>query len=106
MILLGSELNGDRSNYKFTMIPGEERKYGKCDFEVDFKSKTAEPMEAVRGDVARIYFYMADKYNLRLSKQQKRLLEAWNKADPVDDIERDRNARIKAIQGNGNPFVD
>jgi len=100
------ELNGDRSNYKFTMIPDEVRNYGKCDFEVDFKSKTVEPMESIRGDIARIYFYMANRYGVSLSKQQRQLFEVWSKQDPVDDIERDRNARVKEIQGNGNPFVE
>ncbi len=99
------ELNGDRSNYKFTMIPDEERKYGKCDFEVDFKGKLAEPMPSIRGDVARIYFYMRDQYDLKLSGQQTKLLEAWAKTDPVSDVERSRNERIKAVQGNGNPWV-
>jgi deoxyribonuclease-1 len=28
------EINGDRSNYKFSMIGSEERQYGACDFEV------------------------------------------------------------------------
>ncbi|MBE8167654.1 MAG: hypothetical protein HAW66_04755 [Shewanella sp.] len=37
------ELNADRSNYNFATIAGEKRAYGQCDFEVDFKSDTAEP---------------------------------------------------------------
>ncbi|WP_417790313.1 endonuclease [Terasakiella pusilla] len=99
------ELNGDRSNYKFGMIPGEPRAYGACDFEVDFKGKVAEPMEAVRGDIARVYFYMRDQYGLKLSKQQTLLLEVWAKADPVSDEERARNERIAKIQGNANPWI-
>jgi len=91
------ELNGDRSNFKFTMIPGEERKYGKCDFEIDFKARAAEPPESIRGDIARIYFYMRDTYKIRLSKQQTRLLDAWSKTDPADDAERERNRRIEAF---------
>jgi len=100
------ELNGDRSNFKFTMMPGEPRAYGKCDFEVDFKSKSAEPPENVRGDIARIYFYMRDQYKLNMSAQQIRLMEAWSKSDPVDAWESERNKRIKSIQGNGNPYVE
>lgn len=100
------ELNGDRSNYRFSMLEGEPRKYGKCDFEVDFKGKKAEPMPEIRGDIARIYFYMYSTYNLRMSKQQKKLMEIWSKQDPVSDDERARNQRIKAVQGNGNPFVE
>ncbi len=99
------ELNGDRSNYKFSMIPGEPRAYGACDFEIDFKGKLAEPTESIRGDIARIYFYMRDQYGIKLSKQQTQLLQAWSNADPVSNIERARNERIKAIQGNGNSWI-
>ena len=28
------EINEKRSNYEFAEIPGEERKFGKCDFEI------------------------------------------------------------------------
>ncbi|MCV6590836.1 MAG: endonuclease [Marinobacterium sp.] len=99
------EVNGDRSNFRFAMIEGEARRYGQCDFEVDFKGRRAEPTESVRGDIARTYFYMQDRYGFRLSKQQKRLLESWHRADPVDNWERERNRRITEIQGNDNPWV-
>ncbi|MDA0427653.1 endonuclease I family protein, partial [Stutzerimonas frequens] len=99
------ELNGDRSNFRFGMIPGEPRAYGACDFEVDFKQRVAEPPESVRGDIARTYFYMEDQYGLRISRKQRQLFEAWGRMDPVDAAERARAKRIEAIQGNGNPFV-
>jgi deoxyribonuclease-1 len=99
------ELNGDRSNYRFSMLEGEKRRYGQCDFEVEFKAKKAEPPEAVRGDIARTYFYMADRYKLKLSKSQRKLLGVWDRADPVDAWERKRNQKIKRIQGNANPFI-
>lgn len=99
------EINGDRSNYSFTMLSGEPRLYGKPDFEIDFKARKVEPRKEVRGDIARIYFYMARKYNLRLSKQDIQLFSAWAKQDPVSDWERYRNHEIIQIQGFGNPFV-
>jgi len=99
------EINGDRSNYKFDMISGEKREYGKCDFEVDKETKRAEPPENVRGDIARTYFYMSKTYNIPLAKQQRQLFDAWNKSDPVDNWERERNKRIERVQGNNNPFI-
>jgi endonuclease I len=33
-------------------------------------------------------------------------LLAWNKVDPVDDLERRRHQRIIEVQGNRNPFID
>lgn len=99
------EANGDRSNYRFGMIEGEPRAYGACDFEVDFKYRVAEPNEALRGDVARIYFYMRDRYDLNLSKGQQRLLNSWHRLDPVDAWECQRDQRITRIQGNSNRYV-
>ncbi len=99
------ELNADRSNYRFSMLEGEPRKYGQCDFEVNFKGRKAEPPPNVRGDIARTYFYMAKQYGLRLSKQQKRLFNAWDKTDPVDNWERKRNSLIYSLQGNKNLFI-
>ncbi|HHL18444.1 MAG TPA: endonuclease I [Thiothrix sp.] len=99
------EINGDRSNYKFGMIAGEKRAYGQCDFEVDKEAKRAEPPENVRGNIARTYFYMSKTYNMPISKQQRQMFEAWNKSDPVDDWERERNQRIEKLQGNKNPYI-
>lgn len=35
-----------------------------------------------------------------------KMLLDWNKFDPVDDIERQRNEQVASIQGNRNPFID
>lgn len=85
-----------------------------------------EPRDAVKGDVARMMFYMATRYegkdtsdvsnpDLELVSTVSgngtalgnvcRLLE-WNTADPIDDFEFERNSKIQKIQGNRNPFVD
>ena len=99
------EVNGDRSNYKFGMLEGEKRAYGICDVEINFKAKRVEPKPDVRGDIARIYFYMSKQYNLRMSKQQKKLFETWSKSDPVDELELIKNKRVIKIQGIGNSFI-
>ena len=99
------EVNGDRSNFKFGMIEGEKRAYGSCDVEIDFKAKRVEPKPSIRGDIARIYFYMSDRYKMKLSKQQRQLMSAWDKEDPIDAWERERSLRIEKVQGNKNRFV-
>lgn len=83
-----------------------------------------EPRAAVKGDVARMMFYMAIRYegndstgvgNLELSDTvgtsgnlfgKRCTLVAWHRADPVDANELRRHARIVERQGNRNPFVD
>jgi deoxyribonuclease I len=74
-----------------------------CETRVDFRARVAKPHDAVKGMVARVQFYIHDRYDLTLSAQQQRLLMAWNKQFAVTDWERDR--RIAGIMGHSNPFV-
>lgn len=99
------EVNGDRSNYRWGMIPGERREYGGCNIEVDRELRRAEPPEAVMGDIARTMFYMEKTYGFRLSGQQRKLFTAWHRQDRPDAWERERNRRIAKIQGRANPFI-
>lgn len=99
------EVNADRSNYRFDMIAGQSSAYGACDFKVDQGTRRAEPADHIKGDVARIHFYMRDQHGLRLSQQQERLFDVWSRLDPVDIWELIRDKRIREIQGNANPYV-
>ena len=99
------EVNADRSNFRFGVIPGEPSQYGACRFEVDSKQRVVEPREEIKGQIARIYFYMHDRYNLRMSDSQQQLYIAWNKAYPVLGWELERDRRIAARMGHNNPFV-
>jgi len=102
------ELNADRSNYRYGIIEGESRKYGACDFEVE--NRIAEPPKKVRGDIARIQLYLLGAYGPDLGflfdEPRFQMLRKWDVEDPVTDWERQRNKRIRAKQGGGNPLVD
>src|SRR5262245_20035607 len=100
-----AETNRLRSNYQMGMVPGEDRNFGTCDVEI--KDRTFEPRPEIRGDIARMYFYMDQAYPGRgiISRQLRPLLEVWSKEDPVDDWERERTRRIERLQSNANPFV-
>ena len=82
-----------------------------------------EPPVRYRGDFARAIFYMAtiyptDSWTARgymimdgtdypaLNDYARELLLEYHRSDPVSDEESHRNAAIKAIQGNSNPFVE
>ncbi len=78
-----------------------------------------EPPDALKGDFARIYFYMAVRYEGEFSccaetavnradlvPWQETMLRDWHAIDPVDIAERNRNEDIFGIQRNRNPFVD
>jgi len=99
------EINGDRSNFKYGMIEGEKRAYGQVNMEVAFSNKKAEPQESVFGDIARVYFYMRDRYGLRISKTQEKMFIAWNNIDPVSSWEKEKNQMVKKLQGDENLYV-
>lgn len=82
-----------------------------------------EPRDAVKGDVARMLFYMAVRYESGTGESDLELVDrmtdgggttlgrlcallGWHARDPVDALERRRHGRIVGLQGNRNPFVD
>ncbi|WP_286975617.1 endonuclease I family protein [Pseudomonas sp.] len=99
------EVNGDRSNFTYGWLPQKPSQYGACPVVVDFKARKAMPRQKVRGMVARTYLYMSDRYKLRLSSQNRKLFNAWNKAYPVEPWERQRNQLVGCVMGWGNPYV-
>jgi deoxyribonuclease-1 len=99
------EVNADRSNFRFGVLPSSPYQHGACNVKIDFKQRVTEPRDEIKGMIARTYFYMHDRYNLRMSDQQRRLMQAWDKRFPVTAWEIERNRRIAARMGHGNPFV-
>ncbi|MDQ7984201.1 endonuclease I family protein [Pseudomonas sp. G34] len=99
------EVNGDRSNYDFGWLPQKPSQYGACPTVVDFKARKVMPRQQVRGMIARTYLYMSDRYQLRLSKQNRQLFNAWNKTYPAEHWERQRNQLVGCVMGWGNPYV-
>lgn len=99
------EINADRSNYNFGPVSGVSANYGSCDFKVDTRNRIAEPSENARGRIARTYFYMHDRYNLPMSRQQQQLFMAWHRQHPVTNLERELDARIAQQMGHHNEFV-
>jgi serine protease len=83
-----------------------------------------EPRAAVKGDIARMMFYLAIRYegsditgvgNLELADNvgtsgnlmgKRCALVSWHRQDPVSNDEIRRHGRIVERQGNRNPFVD
>ncbi len=100
-------------------VPSENNSRGNKYFDYSTTTQSYSPPSNVRGDVARILFYMvimyeSPSYDLELvnhapSTYQMGLLSsllAWNFEDPVNDFERNRNDVIQSYQNNRNPFID
>nr|WP_211217121.1 endonuclease [Psychromonas hadalis] len=98
-------VNALRSNYNFTMLPSGKSSFGSCEMKI--ANRKAEPPVSARGRIARTYLYMDETYNrYSMSKQQKQLMNAWDKMYPVSKWECKRAKRIAKLQGNKNRVVD
>jgi len=95
--------------------PAENSSRGNKFFDLSTDADSYLPRAAVRGDVARILFYMATAYdilslvNTTPSTYQMAMLNVlikWHEEDPVDDFEMNRNNVIFSYQHNRNPFID
>ncbi|MCG9793799.1 endonuclease [Flavobacterium algicola] len=81
-----------------------------------------EPIDEFKGDIARMYFYFATRYETTVSGYPYamfngtstqvfttdflNMLLSWSAMDPVNQREIDRNNAIYAQQGNRNPYID
>jgi deoxyribonuclease-1 len=98
-------LKKQRSHYQFGLISDNDSNQ-LCHFYIDKKNKLVEPSPHLRGMIARTYLYMRDTYQLALAGDELRLYQAWHQQYPVTEWERERNNKIKEIQGKKNPYIN
>lgn len=125
-------VNNRRGNYPFGENRGETytsangySKVGACTVS-GYSGQCFEPNDEIKGDIARIYFYVLACYeNLHpnwtggsasqffdgkkypgLKDWALKMLLRWAKQDPVDQVEKARNDSAYTKQENRNPFVD
>lgn len=69
-------------------------------------SRLVIPDNSIKGDIARIAFYMMQKYGASYSNRQEILFFKWNDEDPVSDEEIFLNQQIMAVQGEANFYLE
>lgn len=137
-------INTLRSNFPYGEVgkitkqsDGGFSKFGRCTDELGYKDgsgqngRVFEPNDQYKGDLARVYFYMATCYESYKNEKgvdrspknwtsdmltsdvypffkdwALKMLLRWAANDPISEKETKRNEAIYAIQGNRNPFVD
>lgn len=100
------EVNAIRSNYGYAELGSKATSFGSCNFVVsNSKPKAVQPANYTKGFIARAFLYMSETYHIRLSKQDIRLMNLWNKKFEVTQWECRRNQMIKVEQGNDNRFI-
>ena len=97
-------VNALRSNYNFTMLPGEVSDFGSCDMRIE--NRKAQPPEGARGVIARTYMYMESVYpRYKMSSSQRKLMVVWDHLFPVTSWECLRFKKIMRLQGNVNSVL-
>lgn len=126
--------NGMRSNYpygevssaSYTTSNGSKR--GNNNVGSSYSGLVFEPADIYKGDFARIYFYMATRYETQINSWDNNssyadaimdgtsfpcyeqwfldMLVQWHLQDPVSQKEIERNDNVYSIQNNRNPYVD
>lgn len=121
------KVNGIRSNYPHsvvanaTLITRNGSKLGESTT-AGYTGLVFEPIDEFKGDIARMYFYFATRYEntvagysfAMFNKSTNKVfttgflnqLLAWHNQDPVSSREIARNNAIYARQNNRNPFID
>lgn len=121
------KVNGVRSNYPHgvvstpTYISQNGGKLGP-NSTAGYSGTVFEPINEFKGDIARMYFYFATRYentvagysyamfdgssNKVFTTAFLNILLAWNAQDPVSTREIARNNAIYARQNNRNPYID
>lgn len=127
------KVNGQRGNLplanvgnvNWTSLNGSKR--GTCS-DTGYSGTVFEPIDEFKGDIARIYFYMATRYEDQIGSWENSnnssdavldgssdqvfedwylaVLLQWNAQDPVSQRELDRNQAAYDYQGNANPYID
>lgn len=101
------EINGDRSDRIHAIVVAKSP-YGRCDFRIgkdNYGVPAAEPRDEAKGIVARAWLYMSEKHKFHIPEPYRQTFVSWHQKYPVTETEIRMNARIKAIQGDANPYV-
>lgn len=119
---------GEVDNPSFTSGNGSKKGPNVYDFSGAYTGNVFEPIDEFKGDIARVYFYMATRYEDQIGSWQNAndgsqntlngssdqvfnnwtlaMLIDWHEQDPVSQRELDRNDAVYDFQGNRNPFID
>ncbi|MCL9770957.1 endonuclease [Flavobacterium sp. HXWNR69] len=124
-------VNGQRGNDPFGRVNVPTNTYSNgskkgnnlnSGYSAGYSSIVFEPINEFKGDIARMFFYFATRYenqvagwsypmfngtsNQVFTNTFLNILITWHNNDPVSQRERDRNNAIYARQNNRNPFID
>ncbi len=120
-------VNGKRSNWPYGEVATASwtskngSKLGSSSLN-GYSGTVFEPINEFKGDIARIYFYFATRYQSQITNFHYDMYDGtsfkvfaepflsmllkWHQQDPVSQKEIDRNNAVYNYQGNRNPYID
>ena len=120
-------VNNRRSNYPYgkvrtyTWISSNGSQVG-SNSTAGYSGTVFEPIDEFKGDIARMIFYFATRYEDQVNQWSHPMLNGtneqvfsdwflnillqWHEQDPVSQREIDRNNAVFRYQGNRNPYID
>lgn len=125
-----NNIRGDNPHGKVGMATrtfSNGSKFGNSDPTTGYSGLVYEPIDEFKGDFARMYFYVATRYESKIAGWVNNgsantildgtsypaykswfynLMLQWCRMDPVSQKEMDRNNAIYTYQKNRNPFID
>ena len=111
-----AKINSTRNNCKYGNVSGGTQASGAIATNSggERSGEVFEPLDNVKGDVARICLYVYVRYGSEISQcssitnvfESVDVLLEWCELDPVDTWELSRNDVVESMQGNRNVFID
>ena len=97
------QVNALRGNDRYSALPDSTSDFGSC--QIEDSSSLFEPPDCIKGDVARIWFYMEWRHGVEIMQDERAQFARWAAQDPVSPWESEREQRIFSLTGWRNPFV-
>lgn len=93
-------------NYKFSTVSNTDEIFGAIELYVDEGTKSLKPRKKITGDISRSLYHLEQEYGINIGIiRDRKLLELWRTADPVDDFEFAKNKFLKEKTGKINDFI-
>lgn len=98
------QVNALRLNDRYADLPDDTSDFGACP--IEDQGSAFEPPDCLKGDVARIWFYMNDMYGVQIPPAERAMFLLWASADPVSPWESEREKRIAKHSRVNNHYVN
>lgn len=101
LIPVVSKIEEHQQGKIFATVKSPKKVVGKVKIDDNY----LEPPDEVKGDIARVYLYMDERYGLQLSLEQKEMFYRWHRLDAVDERECALAKSIMKIQNRTNHLI-